>query len=210
MERALRRSGLPVSFTGGFHPLPRLQFALSLPLGVEGLGEWFDLEFTQPPERLDPEAIRLALQAELPDEFQLRSVAAVPVASPSLSQEVAQAHWRFSLRPADPAAPLPESAAWEGAIAALLAAETLIWNDTDKKGRPRTRECRASLRHLGLSGVALGSSAGASLTLELEASVDPAGRSLRPEQIAHWLGERLGIALEPGVVQRRGLVLRPC
>ncbi|MFM7515090.1 MAG: TIGR03960 family B12-binding radical SAM protein, partial [Cyanobium sp.] len=36
LERALRRTGLPVSFTGGFHPLPRLQVALALPLGVEG------------------------------------------------------------------------------------------------------------------------------------------------------------------------------
>ena len=34
LERALRRSGLPVSFSGGFHPLPRLQLALPLPLGV--------------------------------------------------------------------------------------------------------------------------------------------------------------------------------
>ena len=64
MERALRRSGLPVSFTGGFHPLPRLQFALSLPLGVEGLGEWFDLELTEPLERLDPEATRQATRRE--------------------------------------------------------------------------------------------------------------------------------------------------
>ncbi|MFM9109001.1 MAG: TIGR03936 family radical SAM-associated protein, partial [Prochlorococcaceae cyanobacterium] len=55
LERALRRSGLPVSFSGGFHPLPRLQVALALPLGAEGLGEWFDLEFAQP---IDPEQAR--------------------------------------------------------------------------------------------------------------------------------------------------------
>jgi len=218
MERALRRSGLPVSFTGGFHPLPRLQFALSLPLGVEGLGEWFDLEFTEPPERLDLEATRRALQAELPTEFQLLSVAAVPVSSASLSQEVERARWRFTLVPAAPtpgaesprqAWPAPQ--AWNDAIADLLASDSLIWNDTDKKGRPRSRECRPALLQLGASGSpAAPLTGGAAICLDLEAAVDPAGRSLRPEQIAHWLGQRLGLALEPAHVQRRALQLRAC
>jgi radical SAM family uncharacterized protein/radical SAM-linked protein len=211
MERALRRSGLPVSFTGGFHPLPRLQFALSLPLGVEGLGEWFDLEFTESPQRLDPEATRRALQAELPDDFQLLSVVAVPVSAPSLSQEVVQAHWRFSLVPAAAAqASMPPEAAWTDAIADLLQADSLIWNDTDKKGRPRSRECRPALLRLERSAEALQPDGAVAIGLDLEAAVDPAGRSLRPEQIAHWLGERLGLALEPGRVQRRRLVLHPC
>jgi len=212
MERALRRSGLPVSFTGGFHPLPRLQFALSLPLGVEGLGEWFDLEFTAPLERLDPEATRQALQVELPEEFQLLSVTAVPVAAPSLSQEVIRAQWRFTLLPAAVAANAwPAQEAWDAAIAGLLQADALIWNDTDKKGRPRSRDCRPSLLQLVCSAeMPITRSVSASLRLDLEAAVDPAGRSLRPEQIAHWLGERLGLLLQLGLVQRRGLVLRSC
>ena len=211
MERALRRSGLPVSFTGGFHPLPRLQFALSLPLGVEGLGEWFDLEFTEPPERLDPEATRQALQEELPVEFQLLSVTAVPVAGPSLSQEVNRAQWRFTLQPpAQGALPWPTQDAWDAAIADLLQADALIWNDTDKKGRPRSRDCRPALLQLVRSGEGPTDSSSPSLRLDLEAAVDPAGRSLRPEQIAHWLGERLAIPLEPTQVQRRSLVLHPC
>ena len=53
LERALRRSALPISFTGGFHPLPRIQIALALPLGAEAQSEWMDLEFT---EALDPES----------------------------------------------------------------------------------------------------------------------------------------------------------
>jgi radical SAM-linked protein len=213
MERALRRSGLPVSFTGGFHPLPRLQFALSLPLGVEGLGEWFDLEFTEPPEHLDPEATRRALQEELPAEFQLLSVTVVPVSAPSLSQEVVRAQWRFTLQPAAGSRlPWPSPEAWDGAIATLLEADVLIWDDTDKKGRPRSRDCRPALLRLGRCGdaVARAQETDVPICLDLEAGVDPAGRSLRPEQIAHWLGERLEMALEPGLVQRRSLVLRPC
>ena len=54
LERALRRSQLPVSFTGGFHPLPRLQLALALPLGAEADSDWLDLSFTEvvQPEQL--------------------------------------------------------------------------------------------------------------------------------------------------------------
>ena len=219
LERALRRSGLPVSFTGGFHPLPRLQLALSLPLGVEGLGEWFDLEFTAPLERLDLEVVRRQLQAQLPAEFPLLSVAAVPVFGPSLSQELLKAHWRFELRPlpAEPSAAGAQGVSaldWDGAVADLLAAETLVWSDTDKKGRPRQRDCRPCLLQLGrLAGSGdpgVDAPAEPCIRLELEAAIDLQGRSLRPEQLQHWLAERLARPLQLGRVERRALVLRPC
>ncbi len=191
LERALRRSGLPVSFTGGFHPLPRLQLALPLPLGVEGEGEWLDLEFT---EHLDPAAVRIRLQRELPPEFRLLSAAAVPSFGPSLSQELAAAHWRFDLRAKGPG-PVPSRIAWHQGVAALNAASTLIWHDTDKKGRPRQRDCRPALLDLCLS---LGDGDGddaeplEQVQLTLAAAVDGAGRSLRPDQLAHWVGHELG------------------
>jgi radical SAM family uncharacterized protein/radical SAM-linked protein len=218
LERALRRSTLPVSFTGGFHPLPRLQLALALPLGVEGRGEWLDLEFTEPLERLDPAAVRRRLQAELPAEFQLLSVAAVPVSGPSLSQDLEAAHWCFDLLPEEPAPPGPSSGgpqvldaqAWERALTALLARETLIWHDTDKKGRARQRDCRPYLLDLRLlQAPGEGAVKGGAL-LTLEAAIDPQGRSLRPEQLQHWLATGLGRRLCLGRVERQWLRLRPC
>ena len=65
-------------------------------------------------------------------------------------------------------------------------AETLIWHDTDKKGRPRQRDCSPSLISLRPS-----SGPGRALPrLRLKAEVDPMGRSLRPMQIQHWLSDR--------------------
>ena len=206
LERALRRTGLPVSYTGGFHPLPRLQLALSLPLGVEGLGEWMDLEFTQP---VDPAAVREGLQAELSPEFALLSAAEVPVFGPSLSQELVAARWRFSLVGT---ALSPEH--WQQAIAALLDRPTLIWHDTDKKGRPRERDCRPALLRLSLdthTPTPLNTAAAhGAMTLAAEAAIDPQGRSLRPQQIQHWLAELLNQPLRLGVVQRQALLLRTC
>ncbi len=48
LYRSLRRSGLPLAFTGGFHPLPRVAFHGALPVGVESLAETLDLELAQP------------------------------------------------------------------------------------------------------------------------------------------------------------------
>ncbi len=200
LERALRRSALPVSFTGGFHPLPRLQLALPLPLGVEGLGEWLDLEFV---ELVDPAAVRARLQVELPQEFQLLSAESVEVFGPSLSQQLEAARWQIQLTPAtDPI--LPSMEQWQQAVAAVLAAPSLIWQDTDKKGRPRQRDCREAL--LGLS-FTMGP--GGSVMLELDAAIDPSGRSLRPEQLQHWLADELNRPLHLGRLRRQALVLKP-
>ena len=192
LERALRRSELPVSFTAGFHPLPRLQLALPLPLGVEGLGEWLDLEFV---EAIEPAEVRRRLQAQLPAELQLLSVAAVPTSGPSLSQELAAARWRLQ-----PAQSLPAST-WQAAIGQLLAAEALIWDDTDKKGRPRQRDCRPFLLELTFADDGW---------LAYEAVIDPQGRSLRPEQLQHWLAPLLPEPLAFQRQQRWALMLHPC
>jgi radical SAM-linked protein len=45
--RALRRAALPLAFSGGHHPLPRVSFHGALPVGLESLGETLDLELTQ-------------------------------------------------------------------------------------------------------------------------------------------------------------------
>ena len=200
LERALRRSALPVSFTGGFHPLPRLQLALPLPLGVEGLGEWLDLEFV---EFVDPAAVRARLQVELPQEFQLLSAESVEVFGPSLSQQLVAARWQIQLTPAtDPI--LPSLEQWHQAVAAVLAAPSLIWQDTDKKWRPRQRDCREALLGLGFT-----LEPGGSVLLELDAAIDPSGRSLRPEQLQHWLAEQLDRPLHLGRLRRQALLLKP-
>jgi radical SAM family uncharacterized protein/radical SAM-linked protein len=46
--RSLRRAGLPLSFSAGFHPLPRVSFHGALPVGVESLAEVMDVELTEP------------------------------------------------------------------------------------------------------------------------------------------------------------------
>ncbi|MEY3545328.1 MAG: hypothetical protein RLZZ247_1485, partial [Cyanobacteriota bacterium] len=204
MERALRRSGLPVSFTGGFHPLPRVQFALALPLGAEADGEWMDLEFTQP---TDPAEALQRLQAELPAGFALLQAEPVAVSGSSLSQELVAASWQLQLRPtaSGVASPPPPLAAWQAAAAVLLNSASWIWHDTDKKGRPRQRDCRPYLQSLDVAGLELEP---ATVVVRYEAQVDPAGRSLRPEQLQHWFAQQLDTGLEMVNLRRESLQLR--
>ncbi len=43
LERAMRRAGIPLAFSQGFHPLPLLSFGRALPVGVESEAEWFSV-----------------------------------------------------------------------------------------------------------------------------------------------------------------------
>ncbi|MGB7564738.1 MAG: TIGR03960 family B12-binding radical SAM protein [Prochlorococcaceae cyanobacterium] len=202
LERALRRSGLPVSFTGGFHPLPRLEFALALPLGVEARGEWLDLEMATPTA---PEQVRQRLGAQLPGGFQLLSVREVPVGGVSLSQELRSSIWSLELLDPHPV-PL-EPAEWHHAVEALRAASQWLWHDTDKKGRPRVRDLRPYLEELESSERQPIDPPG-SARLRYIALIDPQGRSLRPEHLQGWFAEWFARPLALGGQCREELGLR--
>ena len=64
MERAAGRAGLPVKFSQGFNPRPKMTLPLPHPVGVAGQGELLILELTEP---LDGDALLQRLGAQLPE-----------------------------------------------------------------------------------------------------------------------------------------------
>ena len=80
-ERALRRLALPVAYTEGFSPRPKLSFGLALSTGHESLAEYLDVELREEP---DVAALPEQLSPQLPVGIDV--TAAVPLApgSPSL------------------------------------------------------------------------------------------------------------------------------
>lgn len=74
--RAIRRADIPVKYTRGFHPKPRISFADPLPLGISSEYEWFYLTV---PEPIQPAFVQTALNPQLPDG--LRIEACYPVSS---------------------------------------------------------------------------------------------------------------------------------
>ena len=81
-SRALRRANIPFSCSNGFHPLPRLVFGEAIPVGLESLDEYVDIEL----ERfLTPSIILKGLEKRLPDGINPLAVELIPVGSPPIS-----------------------------------------------------------------------------------------------------------------------------
>ena len=198
LERALRRSQLPVSFTGGFHPLPRLQLALALPLGAEADSDWLDLSFT---EVVQPEQLMDRLAPLLPQGFALLEAHGVPVKSPALSQMLQSAHWRLCLQPSS-ADPLPAERRCQEALGELLGAEALPLEELDRQGRRRRRDLRPLLLDLHWHHWSP-----QRLELGLETLVQANGRSLKPDQLRQLLAQRLGCELQQTQLRRVALKL---
>ncbi len=81
--RILRRAKLPVAYSQGFNPVPRLSFSPALPVGTGSLAEFVEAEFSLPVpagevEKIDP--------AVLPAGIRILSAAIVPPGSPRLSE----------------------------------------------------------------------------------------------------------------------------
>ena len=84
-ERMLRRADIPFRSTLGFHPTPRMVFALSLPLGADGLNEVLELELTRP---LDAEDVRERLNRQAPVGLEFTSAVEIPLKSSAVPRSV--------------------------------------------------------------------------------------------------------------------------
>lgn len=63
LERALRRADVPMAFSAGFHPHPRISYANAASTGTASEAEYVELALA---ERVDPQRLRVALDAALP------------------------------------------------------------------------------------------------------------------------------------------------
>jgi len=93
LERALRRSAVPMAFSAGFHPHPKISYANAAPTGTASEAEYFEISVT---ERVDPQRVRAALDAALPDGL---DVLEVVVASPgALADRLQASEWVMEFR----------------------------------------------------------------------------------------------------------------
>jgi radical SAM-linked protein len=164
-----------------------------------------DLEFIEQVEALQ---VLKRWQQTLPPGLLLTEAFEVTVSGPSLSQQLESARWSFELKPqaGDPSISLKQ---WKHVVDNLLLRDTLVWDDTDKKGRPRQRDCRPALETLEIVAPVDGA-AESGVTLECLAHIDDQGRSLKPAQLQHWLSESLEQSLHLHNVRRLELRLVRC
>ena len=132
LERALRRAGLPMAFSQGFHPLPLLSFGRALPVGVASRAEWFAVTLRKP---LGTDSVAEKLAPHLPRGMDLLTVSAVGKGQRT-EQAVAE---RFCVRhTGSPEAQALFAQHWRD----FAAKDVLLWTRETKKG-PRTSDIRA-------------------------------------------------------------------
>ncbi len=143
-HRAVRRAELPVRYSEGFHPHPRISFSEALPHGLESEAEIIDLDL------LRPVAARQAvadLNDRLPDGFRVCEGALLGWRSASPSASIEYTVYRFELPAAAPG-DLDER------ISAFCAAATVSAIRL-KKGREVEVDLRPGVRGVWLEGGAL-------------------------------------------------------
>jgi len=83
--RAFRRARIPLAFSQGFHPLPRISFGPPLPVGYESEAEYLDFQF---PGDMNPEEITLRMNQVLSPGVRFIETKEIPLKSPSIFDSI--------------------------------------------------------------------------------------------------------------------------
>ncbi|MBI3152614.1 MAG: DUF2344 domain-containing protein [Chloroflexi bacterium] len=93
-ERAMRRAALPITYSQGFHPQPKISLAAALPLGFASRGEMLDVRLN---EEIPVENISNRLKDNLPADIQIIHVESVDERAPALQTQVLSATYEVHL-----------------------------------------------------------------------------------------------------------------
>ncbi|BBD09042.1 TIGR03960 family B12-binding radical SAM protein [Desulfovibrio ferrophilus] len=129
--RILRRAKIPVSYSAGFHPLPRVSFGRALSVGVASEREWFNVFLRR---EMGPQELAEHLMPYLPEGFNLLMVETLSM-SKKQKQAVAEDFVLEYLEDSDIVA------ARCGEWAEVMARESMPWTRMTKKGE-RTTDIR--------------------------------------------------------------------
>jgi radical SAM family uncharacterized protein/radical SAM-linked protein len=143
-DRALRRASLPISFTGGFHPSPRISPANALQLGATSSGEIVDFELTQV---MEIEEFRAKLIAQLPTDLPIYEVVEVDIKSPSATQLLERVEYVITITTSGSQSEVNQEMiqTW---IDGVLASQTIEWQQTTKSGKVKIINLRDRLFEL--------------------------------------------------------------
>ena len=90
----MRRADLPLSYSQGFHPQPKISLASALPLGFSSRGEVLDVRFN---DEIPIEEIASRLKDSLPPDIQVTHVETVDEREPALQTQVLSATYDVHL-----------------------------------------------------------------------------------------------------------------
>ena len=191
-ERAFRRVQLPLAYSAGYSPRPKVSFGLALPTGHESVAEYLDVELADPLGMSDDDVCALPgrLSTALPLGVDATAAAVIAPGTPSLQEDVSSCTWRWVAAPVDEADPLGSEAVASRVAAVLGAASVVVTRP--RKGVEVTDDIRAGIAHLQVLGP-VGPDPSLGTWLEAELACRP--RALRPSEVL--------VALDPGLEERQ-------
>lgn len=120
LERAIRRARVPIAYSAGFNPHPRISYAGAAPTGVASEAEYFELALAA---IVDLDELKAALDASLPVDIAIVDV--VEAAGGNLTEMMQASGWQLRL---------PSGASAAAAFEAFMAADSVIIQRTMKSG----------------------------------------------------------------------------
>jgi radical SAM-linked protein len=149
LERALRRAQVPMAYSAGFSPHPKISYANSAPTGVASEAEYVEIGVTA---ECDPDRMRAALDEALPPGLDVVEV--VQARTPEFVQRLEASSWQFEM----PGVGLDALA---GCVEALLAAPEVEVERLTKQGLRRfdARGAVVSMQAVGAQDAPLKSAA---------------------------------------------------
>jgi len=186
-ERAFHRAQIPLAYSEGFSPHPRLSLAVPLAVGVTSEAELMDVFVTK---LVSPHWFTGAVSQQLPPGIEVLGVYQIGLSMPSLQSQVRYAEYRVRMETTEG----PKNV--ESAVATLLSMEHLPWSHQRDTGK-RNYDLRALIDDLWLVDFS-----GLSCTVGMRLRCDSSG-SGRPEQVAL----ALGFANHPQSIHRTKLIL---
>lgn len=181
-DRALRRAGLPIAFTGGFHPTPRISIANALSLGATSSGEIADFELTLV---VDVEVFRHQLALVLPPDIPIYNVENLDLKAPAATQILESAEYLITVAYSGDTT----TAKWQEWIDTIKRKDEICWEQTNKSNRTQLVNLRDRLFELEFIELLTNKdrSEDSVVVLRYVGSCRNDGKVLRPEQILFML-----------------------
>ncbi|MGK7936483.1 MAG: TIGR03960 family B12-binding radical SAM protein [Xenococcaceae cyanobacterium] len=197
-DRAIRRASLPISFTGGYHPGPRISIANALSLGTTSSGEIVDFELT---EYIAIEDFRTRLVAQLPPDIPLYHLEEVDLKSPAATRLLDKAEYLIRVQ-SDSIYSVED---WQNWINAVKNTPEISWEKTTKSGKKQIVNLRDRLFDLKIESSA--NLPAHEITLQYTGSCRNDGTKLAPEQIIYMLEQFAQVEIQLLQVHRQQLIL---
>jgi radical SAM-linked protein len=180
-ERAFRIEQLPLAFTEGFSPRPKVSFGLALSVGHESDAEYLDVELTDP---VDAAALADRLTPALPEGMPVSGAARLIERAPALQESITEVQYRVATIDGH-GRPVPEEVLAAAAAGALASDELQVARI--RKGKESVDDIRPVIRSIEIDHD------GDTPVLELTLLTQP--RGARPREVLDALeplaGDRL-------------------